>query len=153
MGVPLAGFKIDVGDPPRSQRSPRQRRPGGSRWFSLERGLGNQDLRDKARRRGPTLTNIFGHSPGSRRTYPPGLCPGATVATVEHGEKIPLVRPKWVHRLWAHQEDGQGKKSRPVGGPAHLLHGYRTSSTSITMAKGLGDLPGSPPTRRTTWRT
>ena len=73
------------------------------------------------------------------------------VATVEHG--VPLVRPKWVHRLWALQEGGQGNESRPAGGPPHLPHGYLTSSTSTTTAKGLGDLPGSPPTRQTTRRT
>ena len=37
------------------------------------------------------------------------------VAIVEHG--VPLVRPKWVHRLWAHQEDGQGERPRLVDGP------------------------------------
>ena len=137
-GIPLwafllAEFKIDVGDPPGSQRSPRRRRPGGLRWFSLEHGLGNQELRDKARRRGPTLTNLFGHSPGSRRTYPPGLCPGATVTTVEHG--VPLVRPKWVHRQWAHQEVGQRKESRLAGGMPYLPHGYLTRWTSTTTAK------------------
>ena len=126
-GIPLwafllAEFKIDVGDPPGSQCLPSQRRPGGSRWFSLKHGLGNQDLHDKERRRGPTLTNLFGHSPGSRRTYPPGLCPGATVATVEHG--VPLVRPKRVPQPWAHQEDEQGKESGSAGGPPCLPQRY-----------------------------
>ena len=52
--------------------------------------------------------------PTSRRTWPPGLCPGATVATVEHG--VPLMRSKWVHHLWTHQEGEQGKGSRLADG-------------------------------------
>ena len=102
-GVPLGalppvGFKTDVGDPFGSQRSPRQRRPGGS-LLPYERGPGGWDTTVKTRRRGPTLT-FFGHSPDNRRTCPPGLCLGATVAIVEHG--VPLMWSKWVHRQWAH---------------------------------------------------
>ena len=104
----------------------------------------------KTRCQGPTLTSLFGHSPGRRRAHPSGLCPGATVATVEHG--VPLMRPKRVHRPWAHHEDGQGKESRPAGGPPNLPHGYPTSTASATTTEGLGDLPGSSPTRRTTRR-
>ena len=136
-GIPYLGDRCD---PHGSQRSPKQGRPGGSLWIPLERGLGDQDLHDKTRRRGPTLTDLFGHSPDSRRTYPPGLCPGATFATVEYG--VPLMRPKWVHHPWAHQEDGQGKESRQAGGPPHLPHGYRTSTTSTTTTEGPGDLSG-----------
>ena len=43
------------------------------------------------------------------------------VATVDHG--VPLMRSKWVHRLWAHQEGEPDKDSRPVDGPPHLPHG------------------------------
>ena len=58
---------------------------------------------------------LFGHSPSSRRAWPSGLCPGATVATVEHG--VPLMRSKWVHRTWAHQGGTQGQGTRLADGP------------------------------------
>ena len=88
----------------------------GSRYFPVKRGLGKQDLRDKTRRRGPTLTNPFGHSPGTRRTRPPGLCSGATVATVEHG--VPLMRPKWVTARGPTKKMEKGRnQDRQVGRP------------------------------------
>ena len=38
----------------------------------------------------------------------------ATVAAVEHG--VPLVLPKWVHPMWAQDEDGQDQDSSQAGG-------------------------------------
>ena len=58
---------------------------------------------------------LFGHSPGGRRAWPPGLCLGATVVTVEHG--IHLMQSKWVHRMWAHQGGTQGQGTRLADGP------------------------------------
>ena len=40
---------------------------------------------------------------------------GNYVATVEHG--VPLMRSKWVHRTWAHQEGTQGQGTRLADGP------------------------------------
>ena len=37
-----------------------------------------------------------------------------TVATVEHG--VSLVLPKWVHPMWAQDEDGQDQDSSKAGG-------------------------------------
>ena len=57
----------------------------------------------------------FGHSHSGKRAWPPGLWPGATVATVEHG--VPLMRSKWVHHTWAHQGGAQGQGTRLADGP------------------------------------
>ena len=85
---------------------------------------------------------LLGHSPGGRRAWPPGLCPGATVATVESG--VPLMRPKWVRRTWAHQGDAQGQGTRLADGPPHLPHGVRTNTASTTKAKDRGTPRGPP---------
>ena len=82
---------------------------------------------------------LFCHSPGGRRTWPPGLCPGATVATVEHG--VPLMRSKWVHRTWAHQGGTQGQDTRLADGPP-------PSARQRPDARGIdnhGKRPGDPP--------
>ena len=51
--------RLEIGDPHGSQRTPRRGRPGGSLGSPLECFLGYQDLHNKTRRRGPTLTNLF----------------------------------------------------------------------------------------------
>ena len=51
--------RLAIGDPRGSQRPPRRGRPGGSPESPLECCLGYQDLHDKTRCRGPTLTNPF----------------------------------------------------------------------------------------------
>ena len=40
----------------------------------------------------------------------------AIVTTVEH--RVPLMRSKWVHHQWAHQEGEQSKGSRLADGPS-----------------------------------
>ena len=83
---------------------------------------------------------LFGHSPGGRKAWPPGLCPGAAVAKVEHG--VPLMRSKWVHRMWAHQGGAQGQGTRLADAPPHPPHGVPMHAASTTKAKDTGSLRG-----------
>ena len=61
------------------------------------------------------------------------------VATVEHG--VPLVLPKWVHSLWAQDEDGQGQEPSQAGGFTLRPRESQARSTP-TEGSGPGVLPG-----------
>ena len=77
----------------------------------------NQSKESK-NRRGPSLAKLFGHSPGStksksRRDYARGLL------SQQWNMGFPFCGQSG-STTWAHQEDGQGKESKLVDGPAHL---------------------------------
>ena len=93
---------------------------------------------------------LFGHSPGGRRAWPPGPCPGATAATVEHG--VPLMRSKWVHRTWAHQEGTQGQGSRLADGPPICPKAPRRIRHRQPRQETRGPF-GAPSTRKQAWRS
>ena len=93
---------------------------------------------------------LFGHSLGGRRAWPPGLCPGATVATVEHG--VPLMRSKWVHRTWAHQGGTQGQGTRLADGPPICPATSRRTRHRQPRPR-TGGPPGAPSTRKKTRRS
>ena len=61
------------------------------------------------------------------------------VGTVEHG--VPLMRSKWVHCMWAHQEGTQGQGTRLADAP-HLPHGVPTHAASTNKARDPGTLRG-----------
>ena len=69
-----------------------------------------------------------------------GIRASGSVAIVEHG--VPLMRSKWVHRLWAHQEGEQGQGSRLADGTPHLPHGDKTGIAPTTTAKDQGTSQG-----------
>ena len=78
-----------------------------------------------------------------------------SVATVEHG--VPLMRSKWVHRTWAHQEGTQGQGTRLADGPPicpaasrHIRHRQTRQETRGPLDPEDGvEVPGTPtPGRR-----
>ena len=73
------------------------------------------------------------------------------VATVEHG--VPLMRSKWVHRTWAHQEGTQGQGTRLADAPPPIcLTAPRRMRHRQPRQETRGP-SGAPSTRKQVWRS
>ena len=95
----------------------------------------------------------FSREDGQRLTSflpPPPFGASIFVATVEHG--VPLMRSKWVHRTWAHQEGTQGQGTRLADGPPICPMASRGTRHRQPRQR-TGGPSGAPSTRKKTRRS